>query len=98
MSCARSLDEVGRLDLPAVLRLVLQKSGQRSATFIGHSMGASTLSVMASTSSDSPQRQPVSRAYMLAPAAYMGHASMATVYGSASAVTSLHVGAHPLCG
>lgn len=83
-----SLDDIGRLDIPAVLRLVLRETGARSLSYVGHSMGASVLSVMASSS---PQlADNISHAYLFAPAAYMGHASQPAVYGSADAVSRLH--------
>lgn len=54
-------------------------------------MGASVLAVMASSQAGPRLLDHISRAYMLAPAAYMGHASQPAVSGSAGAITTLHV-------
>lgn len=87
----RSLDDIGRLDVPALLQEVLARTGRRSVAYIGHSMGASVLAVMASSQAGPRLLDHISRAYMLAPAAYMGHASQPAVSGSAGAIATLHV-------
>ncbi|XP_034243537.1 lipase 3-like isoform X2 [Thrips palmi] len=84
-----SFDDIGRLDVPALLQEVVALSGHPTVAYIGHSMGASVLTVMASSRPRYLER--VSRAYLLAPAAYMGHALQPAVYGSAGAVSTLHV-------
>ncbi|KAK3930331.1 Lipase 3, partial [Frankliniella fusca] len=83
-----ALDDIGRLDIPAVLDLVLRETGSRSLSYVGHSMGASVLSVMASARPELADR--IAHAYLFAPAAYMAHASQPAVYGSAGAVSRLH--------
>ncbi|XP_034243535.1 lipase 3-like isoform X1 [Thrips palmi] len=85
-----SFDDIGRLDVPALLQEVVALSGHPTVAYIGHSMGASVLTVMASSRPRYLER--VSRAYLLAPAAYMGHALQPAVYGSAGAVSTLHGG------
>ncbi|XP_072931538.1 lipase 3-like [Epargyreus clarus] len=46
--CNNSWDEIGRLDLPAMIDYVLETTGQDNLTYIGHSQGTTAFFVMCS--------------------------------------------------
>ncbi|XP_026730926.1 lipase 1-like [Trichoplusia ni] len=66
-----SWDEIGRLDLPAMIDHALKKSGQERLHYIGHSQGTTTFFVMGSMRPEYNKK--IISMHALAPVAYMAH-------------------------
>lgn len=66
-----SWDEIGNIDLPAMIDFSLRRSGQKKLHYIGHSQGSTAFFVM--TSLRPEYNQKIISMQALAPVAYMGH-------------------------
>ena len=62
---------MGKYDMPAMIDTIIEKTGQEKVFYIGHSMGTTSLMVMAN---DRPEYlEKIHLAHMLAPIAYVDH-------------------------
>lgn len=66
-----SWHEIGRYDLPAMIDVILSKTGHKNVTYIGHSQGTTSFFVMASTLPEYNYK--IKTMHALAPVAYCGH-------------------------
>ncbi|XP_065074233.1 lipase 3-like [Ochlerotatus camptorhynchus] len=66
-----SWHEIGLLDLPAMIDYVLEKTGQQSLHYAGHSQGTTSFFVMASLRPEYNGK--IRSMHALAPVAFMGH-------------------------
>lgn len=64
-----SWHEMGAIDLPAMIDYVLNKTGEESLHYIGHSQGTTTFFVMGAVAPEYNKK--IRGAHLLAPAAYM---------------------------
>jgi len=64
---------MAKYDLPAVLSYILQVTGQKNLSYIGHSQG--TIQAMAAFSTNQTLASVINIAVLLAPVAYVHHAS-----------------------
>ena len=69
--CSYSWDQLGSIDLPEMLEYVMSHTGQEDILYVGHSMGTTTLMVMANTRPDMMKH--IKLANLFAPIAYVGH-------------------------
>eukprot|EP00930_Biecheleria_cincta_P085183 TRINITY_DN74593_c0_g1_i1.p1 TRINITY_DN74593_c0_g1~~TRINITY_DN74593_c0_g1_i1.p1 ORF type:complete len:602 (-),score=109.28 TRINITY_DN74593_c0_g1_i1:279-2084(-) len=71
-----SFDDMGRLDVPAEIRTVLEKTGKTGLSFVGHAQGASQFLVAAQDSlCGNSVQDNVDFFVALSPDAYLGHTS-----------------------
>jgi len=68
-----TFDEMGRYDLPAVVNYILQTTGQKNLSYIGHSQG--TIQAFLAFNFDATLTSKINVALMLAPVAHVYHAS-----------------------
>jgi len=66
-------DEMAKYDLPAVLSYILETTGQKNLSYIGHSQG--TIQALAAFSNNQTIAAMVNFAVLLAPVAYVHHTS-----------------------
>ncbi|XP_048511304.1 uncharacterized protein LOC105694084 [Athalia rosae] len=66
-----SWHEIGKYDLPAMIDLALNTTGQKQVIYVGHSQGSTSFFVMASEIPEYNQK--IKAMFALAPVAYMKH-------------------------
>ncbi|CAH0547938.1 unnamed protein product [Brassicogethes aeneus] len=66
-----SWHEIGKYDLPAVIDKIIEKTGSKQVTYIGHSQGGTIVFV---TASERPEyKKKLSKVIVMAPAVYLNH-------------------------
>jgi len=67
-----SVDEMGKYDIPAVINYILNKTGENSLSYVGHSMGCAVLFIAMTYHPELNSKIDVM--FALAPGAANGHA------------------------